>query len=102
MDNDVASFPYMQIAGLPLTRGLFDVTTNKEHRVILLHHEKWLSIAYTLIEILNGFICVPLIILETLSITVFQHLAHRYLVFIFKKVVKSSLFHFYKSCCILP
>ncbi len=28
-NNDVASFPYMQISGLPLTRGLFESTTEK-------------------------------------------------------------------------
>lgn len=29
-NNDVASFPYMQISGLPLTGGLFDLTMYKK------------------------------------------------------------------------
>ncbi len=31
-NNDVASFPYMQISGLPLTGGLFDLTTHNRRR----------------------------------------------------------------------
>lgn len=31
-NNDVASFPYMQISGLPLTGGLFDSTNKKNER----------------------------------------------------------------------
>lgn len=38
-NNDVASFPYMQISGLPLTGGLFDLTAYKEEEPINLLRE---------------------------------------------------------------